>query len=153
MKDGTNVTSTNRLDHHVRASCVFQLSDEKGNKEDYLGLFDTGTTASLISQELVDKYKMSMSTDNGRWNTNTGLFKTNKKANILNMKLPRFSNKREIRNTVTVVNPNGSQKYKAIFGIDFLLKNRIDFIFSRGGIERQGISIPLSKVIEGEQLQ
>ena len=38
---------------------------------------------------------------------------------------------------------NPKQKYKAIFGLDFLCANGIDFILSKKMIEWEGVRIPL----------
>ena len=42
----------------AKATVQFSLGDEKGKKENYLGLLDTGSTASLMSEELVKKFKL-----------------------------------------------------------------------------------------------
>ena len=49
----------------VKVSCIFTLVNEKGQRNEYLGLLDTGSTKSLISKELVKKYRMKTQTDNG----------------------------------------------------------------------------------------
>lgn len=52
-------------------------------------------------------------------------------------------NKRVIPEQIFSINPNAKQKYKAIFGLDLLCKNGIDFISSKKMIEWEGIRIPL----------
>lgn len=49
----------------VKVSCIFTLMNEKGQRNEYLGLLDTTSTKSLISKELVKKYRMKTQTDNG----------------------------------------------------------------------------------------
>ena len=44
----------------VRASIKFTLPDENGNDVEYLGLFDTGSTHGLISEELVKKHNLNI---------------------------------------------------------------------------------------------
>jgi len=127
----------------VKVSCIFTLVNEKGQRNEYLGLLDTGSTKSLISEELVKKYRMKTVTDNGNWNTNTGQFRTNKLAFANNMTLPQWSSKRVIESTELAVNPNAKQKYKAIFGLDFLLANKFDVLFSKAVIEWEGISVSM----------
>ena len=48
------------------------------------------------------------------------------------------------------INPNEKQKYKAIFGLDFLCKNWIDFINSEKMIEWEGIRVPLENQDENK---
>ena len=57
--------------------------------------------------------------------------------------LPQFSTKRKIEPTELSINPNSNKKYKAIFGLDFLIANGIDFINSKREIEWHGISISI----------
>ena len=41
------------------------------------------------------------------------------------------------------VNPNGKQRYKIIFGLDFLIENKFDFLLSTKTIKWQGIEISI----------
>jgi len=59
------------------------------------------------------------------------------------MTLPQWSSKRVIESTELSVNLNAKQKYKAIFGLDFLLANKFDVLFSKTVIEWEGISISM----------
>ena len=65
------------------------------------------------------------------WKTNNRKFKSTSKAVAHSLTLPSFSCKRTIRSAEFYVNPNTKQKYKAIFGLDFLVKYGIDFINSK----------------------
>ena len=86
---------------------------------------------------------MEISDDNGRWVTNTGKFETQKKAKMINIGLPEFSNKRIIEEAEMSINPSKALKYKAIFGLDFLISNVIDFINSQEMIMWQGTGISM----------
>ena len=114
-----------------RASCRFSLKDKNRVWREFLGLFNTGSTNSLLAKEIIDKYEMKLVEDNGVWQTNTGSFKTKYKAVARNMKLPDFSTKQEIPTSELIINPNPNQKYKAIFGLDFLAAYGIDFLNSK----------------------
>ena len=127
----------------VKVSCIFTLTNEKGWRNKYLGLLDTGSTKSLINKELVKKYKMKTEKDNGNWNTNTGQFRNNKVATTNNMTFPQWSSKRTIEAIKLAVNSSTKQKYKAIFGLDFLLANKFDVLFSKAEIEWEGTSISM----------
>ena len=48
------------------------------------------------------------------------------------------------------INPNNDQQNKAIFGLDFMMKNQIDILCSSGEINWQGICIPLN--VKGRQI-
>ena len=85
----------------------------------------------------------SLSKDKGVWITNTGTFKTTKRATAENIGLPDFYNKRIIPKAIFSINKNPEQNYKAIFGLDFLCLNGIDFINRKKIIERGGVRIPL----------
>jgi len=47
---------------------------------------------------------MKTEKDNGNWNTNTGQFKTNKRAIAMNITLPQWSSKRIIEQMKLAVN-------------------------------------------------
>ena len=94
----------------IKVSCIFTLTNKKGQKNKYLGLLDTSSTKSLISKELVEKYKMKTEKDHGNWNTNAGQFQTNKLAIANNMTFPQWSSKQTIEETKLPVNPNTKQK-------------------------------------------
>ena len=125
----------------IKVCCVFTLTGKEGKKTEYLGLFDTGSRKSLISAELVKRYAVKTKKDKGKWNTNTGQFKTTQIATAKNITLPQWSNKRTILQTELAVNPNSKQKYKAIFGLNFMLDNKFDILFSKETIEWEGIGI------------
>ena len=86
---------------------------------------------------------MKLSRTNGVWSTNNGKFQTSHKATAAKIVLPEFSMNQEILETNRYVNTNTSQKYKAIFGMDFLIANGIDFINSKKMIEWHGIRVPM----------
>ena len=68
---------------------------------------------------------------------------TNKIALANKLTFPQWSNKRVIDGTELVVNPNDKQKYKAIFGLDFLFENKFDVMFSRAEICWEGIDVSM----------
>ena len=55
-----------------------------------------------------------------------------------------------MQNTTLSINPNKHQKYKTILRMDFLIDCSIDFLFSKGEINWQGVGITFSKVREEE---
>ena len=131
----------------IRAICKFALIDKNGQRTEYQGLLDTGSTGSLLSKDVAEKHEMTLQNTYETWNTNNGEFETNKKAVIDTIILPEFSTKREIKNTTVFINPNRNQKYKAIFGMDFLIKNGIDFLNSKKIIEWHGIGVPMREKV------
>ena len=128
----------------TKATVQFSLEDSKGNKSTYLGLLDTGSTASLISEELVRKHKLVTKNSKNTWDTNNGEFKTGKTTVADNLRFPQFNNKRKVNGSKSYVNKNVQQKYKIIFGLDFLIENKFDFLLSAGTIDWQGIHISIN---------
>ena len=94
--------------------------------------------------ELIDEY--------GVWNTNAGKFKTQKGAKVTDIALPEFSTRRTIAEFNVSLNPNGNQKYAAIFGLDFLVANGIDLINSQRMIEWNGVRVPIDDGTWAQQL-
>ena len=127
----------------AKATVQFSLEDSKGNRNTYLDLLGTGSTASLISEELVKKYKLATINNKSTWETNNGAFKTGKTTVADNLRFPQFTNKRKVTESKFYVNKNIQQKYKIIFGLDFLIENKIDFLLSAGIIDWQGIQIAI----------
>ena len=70
-------------------------------------------------------------------------FKTGKTTVANNLRFPQFTNKRKVNGSKFYVNKNVQQKYKIIFGLDFLIENKIDFLLSAGTIDWQGIQIAI----------
>ena len=99
------------------------MPDKDGTRHKYLGLLDTGSTHSLLLEDIVSKHGLEIKRDNGKWTTNTGDFQTRKLAIATKIGLPQFSRKRTIASADLSLNLNNGQKYKAIFGMDFLLTN------------------------------
>ena len=57
LRNGRPVVTKEKLKtKRTRASVIFSLEDKNGNKMEYIGLLDTGSTGGLISKELVEKY-------------------------------------------------------------------------------------------------
>ena len=52
-------------------------------------------------------------------------------------------NKRIINNTQLSINPNQKLRYKAIFGFQFLIENKIDFLNKKKTIEWEGVGISI----------
>ena len=127
----------------AKATIQFSLEDSNGNRNTYLGLLDTGSTASLISEELVKKYKLTTINNKSTWDTNNGAFKTGKTTVANNLRFPQFTNKRKVNESKFYVNKNVQQNYKIIFGLDFLIENKFDFLLSAGTIDWQGIQISI----------
>lgn len=137
----------------LRANCTFSLKGKDGKRATYLGLFDTGSTGSLISEMVAKRHKFELVKDVGVWNTNAGKFKTREGAKVKDLGLPEFSAKRTIPECTMSMNPNGDQKYAAIFGMDFLVANGIDFINSQGMIEWDGVRIPIDDGTRARKFQ
>ena len=82
-----------------------------------------------------------MKKNDGNWSTNTGQFKSTEMAIASNITLHQWSSKLIIKETKLAVNPNAKQKYKAIFGLDFLLVNKFDVLFSSALIDLEDIGV------------
>ena len=109
----------------AKATIQFSLEDSKGNRNTYLGLLDTENTASLISEELVKRHKLVTINNKSTWDTNNGAFKTGKTTVADNLRFPQFTNKRKVNGSKFYVNKNVQQKYKIIFGLDFLIETQV----------------------------
>ena len=90
-------------------------------------MLDTGSTGGLISQDLVEIYGFETQNNDSTWDTNAGLFKTGKTTFAKKLRFPQFTDKRVINIAKMYINPNHDQKYKMIFGLDFLIANKFDF--------------------------
>ena len=60
------------------------------------------------------------------------------------MPFPQFTNKRKVNGYKFYVNKNVQQKYKIIFGLDFLIENKLDFLLSAGVVDWQGVQIAIN---------
>ena len=114
----------------ARANAKFSLEDLVGKKETYLELLDTGSTGSLLSEDLVQLFKSETKKSNSTWNTNNGEFETGKTAVTKNLRFLEFTNKLKVDRSKCYVNKNVEQKYKIIFGLEFLIENKFDFLLS-----------------------
>ena len=72
-----------------------------------------------------------------------GNFTTNKIAVANKLTFPQWSNKLVIEDTELAVDPKSKQKYKAIFGLDFLFMNKFDVMFSKAAIYWEGIGVSM----------
>ena len=131
------------LDDEDCEDVIQQDLDTEGNPTEYLGLLDTGSTGGLISQELVKKYDFKCKKSTSIWDANAGDFKTGEMTDITGLRFPQFANKRKLDKTSLHVNTNGNQRYKIIFGLDFLIENKFDFLLSTETIKWQGIEISI----------
>ena len=132
----------------IRAMCKFALYYKNRQCTEYQGLLDTGSTWSLLGKDVVEKHYMNLQDTYETWNKNYGEYKTNKKTVVKTIILPKFSSKREIKNTTVFINPNKNQKYKEIFGMDFLVNNGINFLYSKRIIEWYGIGVPMREQVQ-----
>ena len=128
----------------ARTSVKFSFEDKDGNKETYHGLLDTGSIGSLMSEELVEKFRLETKKSNSTWDTNNGEFKIRRTAITNNLRFPEFTNKRKVDRSKFYVNKNVKQKYKIIFGLEFLIENKFDFLLSTRIIKWQGIQIAIN---------
>ena len=106
---------------------------------------DTGSTESLICEELVEKYSFEYAKGISVWTTNAGNFTTRKLAIVNNLRFPQFTIGRKIDGASFHANTNRRKKYKFIFGLDFLIKNQFDFLLSNETISWQGIEVSIHK--------
>ena len=129
----------------LRTSVIFTMADKAGNRESYLGLLDTGSTGGLIDEALVQQYDLETMRDDSRWDTNAGTFETRSKAIVHGLRFPQFTNNATVNNVTLHVNPNRTQKYKIIFGLDFLIANEFDFILSEKVVKWQGYEVSITQ--------
>ena len=116
-------------------------------------LLNTGSTHILLEGDIVAKHELEVEKDNEVWKINTTDVSTRKLAVARHIELPQFSCKQTNGKSESLLKPNNVQKYRIIFGIDFLLEDRINFINSRQEIAWQGVRIlihNLSKQIQYE---
>ena len=136
----TNKTTNNTV---AKATVQLFLEDEQRKKETYVGILDTGSNAILMSEELVKKFRSTTKNSKSTWDTNNGDFKTGKTVVTKNLRFPQFTNKRKVNGSKFYANKNVQQNYKIIFGLDFLIENKFDFILSTGVIDWQEIQISI----------
>ena len=72
----------------VRVSVTFSLEIEEGNKENCLGLLYTGSTGSLMSEKLVNKFGLETEKNISTWDTNNSKFITGRIATTKNLYVP-----------------------------------------------------------------
>ena len=72
----------------ARVSVTFSLEDEEGNKENYPGLLYTGSTGSLMSEELVNKFGLKTEKNISTWDTNNSKFIMGRIATTKNLYFP-----------------------------------------------------------------
>ena len=100
----------------------------------------------MLAKDIVDNYEMKLVEDKKVWQTNTGTFNKKYKAVARNMLLPNFLTKQEIPTSLLSINPNPNEKYRAIFGLDFLVAKGIDCLNSKEKIMWEGIGVPMRMI-------
>ena len=119
------------------------VSGSKKHKT-YLALVDTGTSASLINEEIVKDagYVMALDTKS-EWKTQAGVFKTHRKVKVERFCLPQFSTKRRIKGVFHLFSNGSTDTYDAIFGRDIIQGLGLDIINSKKSFTWDDISVPM----------
>ena len=96
------------------------LIDIKNDSKTYLALLDTGTSASLASEDVVKECCCEKKKKKTEWNTQGGPFKTTHRATVTKMVLPQFTKNRKVDFRMHLFKKTRGDKYDFILGCDFL---------------------------------
>ncbi len=124
---------------------LIAIPAKKGFKKytTYLGLVDSGASASLVNKELVEMsdFDIKMQKKPTKWDTANGAFKTDGSVIIENFNLPQFTRKRAVTAPFHMYHKKPTDKYDVILGRDLIIdmvpsghwmKEKIKALLKRG---------------------
>ena len=114
-----------------------------GVRRNYTCLLDTGTSQSLLSEQLVDEKAVVKSEKKTCWETKGGKFSTSKRVVVKDCKLPQFTSHRKFDGLFHLFEKSDDDQYDAIIGRDLLGQIGIDLIYSTGHVRWGNISVPM----------
>ena len=131
---------------HYTTEVIVEIQDRHGERQPIRCLLDTGTSATIVLREFVEKgrakgYKNPTPT---KWSTMGGTFTTKRKA-LLEFKLPKFSTNKTVEWVCHVDETTAVTKaqYDMIIGTDLMSSLGIDIQFGSKIICWEDVSIPM----------
>ena len=134
----------NYTSNQMSAKMLISIPVKKGSKKyvTVIALFDTGTSKSLIDEELVNKNGFDVSsTAKTVWKTAAGSFTTSEEVNIEEVRLPQFTTKRKVEYGFSVFKKGGG--YEAILGRGFGQTLGINVLNKSKTFEWDNVEIPM----------
>jgi hypothetical protein len=113
---------------------LITIPAKKGSKKytAYLGLVDSGASASLVNKELVEMsdFNIKVQKKPTKWDTANGVFNTDGTVIIENFNLPQFTRKRAITASFHMYHKKPTDKYNVILGRTLLKDIGFDIHYS-----------------------
>jgi hypothetical protein len=109
----------------------------------YLGLVHSGSSGSLINNELVAKENMQTQMRHSKWDTATGVLLTQGKVEVKQCRLPQFTTKRNITATFHMFDKRSNDKYDLILCRDLLQAIGLDIHYSSSTFRWNNISVTM----------
>jgi len=129
-----NDASTVAMSTTPSSELLIAIPTKKGSKSytTYLGLVDSGASGSLVNKELIEctDFKMTLQRKPIKWDTATGVFKTNGTVTIENYCLPKFTKKRHITTSFHMFYKRDKDRYDFSLGRDLLTSLGLDIHYS-----------------------
>ena len=123
-------------------SILVNVPHDNGRKT-FVGLIDTGTSASLANAKAVRYCKKDEKKKETDWSTQGGAFATKKKATITGVKFPQFTKNRSLEFAMHLFEKKKNDKYDFILGRDLLQTVGIDILNSTGTLRWDDIEIKM----------
>ena len=124
---------------------LITMQDEDGNEQLLLGLLDSGTSRSLISQAAATKTTLQVKTNRQAhaYRTTIGVFRTNEFTTIRKHKIVGLTGRRQLVQMKLQLYNGTLGRYDIIFGRDYLKRYGIDLQFSDSTIRWEDSSMPM----------
>jgi transposase InsO family protein len=124
---------------------LITMQDEDGNEQLLLGLLDSGTSRSLISQAAATKATLQVKTNRQAhaYRTTIGVFRTNEFTTIRKHKIVGLTGRRQLVQMKLQLYNGTLGRYDIIFGRDYLKRYGIDLQFSDSTIRWEDSSMPM----------
>jgi hypothetical protein len=123
------------------------IPTKKGSKSytTYLGLVDSGASGSLVNKDLIEyaDFKMTLQRKPIKWDTATGVFKTDGTVTIENYCLPQFTKKHHITTLFPMFHKRDKDRYDFILGRDLLTSLGLDIHYSATQFSWDGILVDM----------
>ena len=134
-------------------SCAILVSVETPQgRRSFLGLIDTGTSASLANRDVVQSCKANEKKRLTDWSTQGGEFTTTHEAEITDIKLPQFTKNRKVNFEMCLFKKKANDRYDFILGCDFQQAVGIDILNSSQQLAWDGVEVAMLSRKEAKHL-
>ena len=121
-----------------------RLKGDANKYKIYLGLLDSGASASLADENLFQTSQVNKREGRGStWKTQVGNFTTSKTTNVTELRLPQFTRSRKVDATFHLFNKQVNDYYSFILGRDFCQNIRLDVLNSEKAFLWDGIQVKM----------